>query len=65
MFKMTIKTKTEGYAHYSEIVEYDLASNPDFVLIGFANETNLYYSKKDIISIWIGAEEEETENESN
>ena len=65
MFRMTIKTKKEGYLNYGEIVVYDLASNPDFILIDFADKTELYYSKKDIIHIWVENTEEETENESN
>ena len=61
MFKMTIKTKTEGYLNYGEIIAYDLASNPDFILIGFTDKTELYYSKKDITHIWVESTEEETE----
>lgn len=65
MFRMTIKTKTEGYLNYEKIVAYDLVSNPDFVLVGFADKTELYYSKKDIIHIWVDSVEEEDGNESN
>ena len=65
MFRMTIKTKTEGYLNYGEIVAYDLVSNSDFIILGFANKTELYYSKKDIIHIWVEAIEEEIEDESN
>ena len=61
MFRMTVKRKTEGYLNYENIVGYDLASNPDFILVGFADKTELYYSKKDIIRIWVESAEEETE----
>jgi hypothetical protein len=61
MFRMAIKTKTEGYLNYENIVGYDLASNPDFILVGFADKTELSYSKKDIIRIWVESAEEETE----
>ena len=62
---MTIKSKTEGYLNYGEIIGYDFSSLPEFICVKFADNTELYYSKKDIVNIWIGAEEEETENESN
>ena len=65
MFKMTIKTKTEGYLNYGEIIAYDFSSLPEFIFVKFADNTELYYSKKDIVSIWVSAEEEEIENESN
>lgn len=65
MFRMTIKTKTEGYLNYGEIIAYDFSSLPEFIFVKFTDNTELYYSKKDIVSIWVSAEEEETEDESN
>ena len=65
MFRMTIKTKTEGYLNYGEIIAYDFSSLPDFIFVKFADGTELYYSKKDIIHIWVENTEEEIENESN